>query len=216
VLLQLVDTSSGLTLSVTNCHFFRPVNTIEGDTVSFRDNSCYGGSTSFYPATGQTYTVTDNLFDQTTMYNLTNGTWTLGWNGYVSGYSRLIPDSANDVVLSSSPAYQSGALGNWYLPTGIALTNAGSVTAAAAGLYHYTVLTSQAKEGANTVSIGFHYVAVDGYGNAIDTDGDGWADVFEDRNGNGTVDSGESDWQRASDLGLNVLITQPRANSLIP
>jgi len=53
-------------------------------------------------------------------------------------------------------------------------------------------------------------------GRLWDTDGDGVADYFEDRNGNGTVDSGETDFQSATDLGLKVWITQPKSNSNIP
>ena len=57
------------------------------------------------------------------------------------------------------------------------------------------------------------------FSQAIDTDGDGIPDYLEDRNGNGTVDSGETDWQNsngAADLGLKVWITEPKSNSNIP
>ena len=55
-----------------------------------------------------------------------------------------------------------------------------------------------------------------GNGRPWDTDGDGLADYLEDSNGNGAVDSGETDWQSASDLGLKVWITEPKSNSNIP
>jgi hypothetical protein len=45
------------------------------------------------------------------------------------------------------------------------------------------------------VSVGYHYVATDASGAPLDYDGDGWPDYFEDQNGNGSVDSGETDWQ---------------------
>jgi len=50
----------------------------------------------------------------------------------------------------------------------------------------------------------------------IDSDGDGWFDYVEDSNGNGTVDSGETDWENASDLGLKVWITEPKRTANLP
>lgn len=49
-----------------------------------------------------------------------------------------------------------------------------------------------------------------------DSNGNGVPDYLEDRNGNGTVDSGEMDWQNAADGGLKVLITEPKATSNVP
>jgi hypothetical protein len=49
-----------------------------------------------------------------------------------------------------------------------------------------------------------------------DTDGDGIPDYLEDANGNGLVDSGETSWLDPNDLGLTVLITRPKNNSIIP
>jgi hypothetical protein len=65
------------------------------------------------------------------------------------------------------------------------------------------------------VDIGPHYVALNTSGNPQDTDSDGLPDYFEDWNGNGSVDSGETDWQDSGDFGLRVYITRPR-NSIIP
>jgi hypothetical protein len=72
------------------------------------------------------------------------------------------------------------------------------------------------KETNSTVSIGFHYVATDASGNPLDSNGDGIPDYLSDANGNGVVDSGEIGWNIVGDLGLKVLITQPRNNSIIP
>jgi len=54
------------------------------------------------------------------------------------------------------------------------------------------------------------------FSTSVDTDGDGIPDYLEDRNGNGSVDTGETDWQSASDLGLKVWITEPKSNANIP
>ena len=55
-----------------------------------------------------------------------------------------------------------------------------------------------------------------GNGLPWDSDGDGLADCLEDSNGNGAVDSGETDWQSAADFGLKVWITEPKSNSNLP
>ena len=96
------------------------------------------------------------------------------------------------------------------------LFNTGSRAASAAGLYHYTTTTNNLKEASSTVDIGFHYVAVNASGQPIDTDGDGFSDYYEDRDGDGAVDSGETDWNSATDFGLKVWITQPKNNSILP
>ena len=54
------------------------------------------------------------------------------------------------------------------------------------------------------------------FSTSIDTDGDGIPDYLEDRNGNGTPDTGETNWQDQNDLGLKVWITEPKSNSTIP
>ena len=74
----------------------------------------------------------------------------------------------------------------------------------------------QIKETNSIVDISYHYVATDANGKPIDTDSDGTPDYIEDANGNGTVDSGETDWQSATDLGLKVIITRPRDGSTLP
>src|SRR6266496_403574 len=50
----------------------------------------------------------------------------------------------------------------------------------------------------------------------LEADGDGLPDYFEDRNGNGVTDTGETDWQNATDSGLKVWITEPKSNSNVP
>lgn len=129
-------------------------------------------------------------------------------NAFLAGAPRLAPAGSNDVVVTNY-VWQSGGLGDAY--QGLTnLINRGSQSADRAGLYHYTTQTNQVKETNSVVDIGFHYVALDADGNPVDTDGDGMPDYLEDTNGNGAVDSGETDWQNAADLGLKVRITVPR------
>jgi hypothetical protein len=121
-------------------------------------------------------------------------------DGYTAGWP-LFGDSTYKANLTAT--FATGPLGPYYYPiTGTSssltnLVNTGSQTSASAGLYHYTTRVDQTKEGTTTVDIGFHYVAVDSNGIPIDTDGDGIADYLEDRNGNGTLDSGELAWTYA-------------------
>ena len=71
---------------------------------------------------------------------------------------------AHEQTKSVAPLYQTGLLGSFYQDTSSSLLNAGSRTAAAAGLAAFTVLTNGNEEGTANVSIGLHYVAVDSYG----------------------------------------------------
>ncbi len=110
------------------------------------------------------WVLKDNLLDYC---DVTQGANVTGdYNGYwinPNNSTRMTPTGTHDVVLTSAPPYQSSTLGNYYISVGTplnALFNAGSRTAAQAGLYHYTTRTSQVKEGAETessqVNIGLH------------------------------------------------------------
>jgi hypothetical protein len=94
--------------------------------------------------------------------------------------------------------YHAGWLGRFYLPTNLTshsvLFNSGSQNATNAVLYHFCVATNQVKETNSVVDIGYHSVAVTSTGQPLDTDADSAADYLEDANGNGSVDSGETDW----------------------
>ena len=189
-------------------------------TLNLYNNLFRFGSVTFVTASNPTaWTVKDNLFDCDSATKSGNGTVTFSNNGYRSGLSSL-GGTGNKTGLV--PDYLIGPLGNYYYPTNgssTSLTNlvdAGSRTAANAGLYHFTTRVDQTKEAGTTVDIGYHYVAVDGNGNALDYDGDGLPDYFEDRNGNGVTDTGETKWQDPNDLGLKVWITEPKSNSNIP
>jgi hypothetical protein len=105
---------------------------------------------------------------------------------------------ANDKTLTAAPPYQTGPLGDYYLPTTTLLHDAGSRSAADAGLAQYTTQTSQTKD-TFQVDIGLHYVATSSSTSATpkDTDGDVIPDYVEDANGNGQPDGNETDWTKA-------------------
>jgi hypothetical protein len=205
------STSSTVTATLLN-------NRLERSSLSFA-HSYYSQNTPFYVSLynnlfrngflylnydSGTYNpywyVRDNLFDGTSQY-LSGNAWGTyiqrGYNGFISGTTNSLGGSNNKTGLTAD--YQTGPLGPFYYPASGAnltqLINAGSRTASSAGLYHFTTTTNQFKEATSTVDIGYHYVAVDGNGFPVDTDGDGLPDYFEDRNGNGTFNTGETDWQ---------------------
>jgi hypothetical protein len=130
-----------------------------------------------------------------------------GYNGYYNA-TRLKPNSAADVVLGAGLVYQTGPLGTFYQPTDSGLIDKGSTNANLLGLYHYTTQTNEVKETNSIVDIGYHYMATDGNGVPLDSNTNGIPDYFEDANGNGLVDNGESNW------GLAIL-TQPASQSVV-
>ena len=192
-------------------------------TVNFRNNVFW--RTGFYiwydyysGGSNPSWDIKDNLFDNCSMTEGgTNYTSYIlnSYNGYV-GTAVLLASSSGHDQTPTNFTYAIGALGPWY-QSSTNLIDQGSVTnAALAGLYHYTTQTSQAKEANTALDVGFHYVALDGNGNPNDGDTDGLPDYFEDRNGNGVADTGETNWQDRNDLGLKVWITEPKNNSNIP
>ncbi|MBM3882569.1 MAG: hypothetical protein FJ387_23075 [Verrucomicrobia bacterium] len=140
----------------------------------------------------------DNLFENTYLWQYYGGVPN-SHNGYLDCPWQLSPAGAANVVLPAPPGspwvYWPGPLGSYYQAPNGPLLDRGSRSAAAAGLYHYTVHAGPGKEGPTPVDIGLHYVAT-ANGSPVDTDGDGVPDYLEDANGNGgPPDAGETGWQ---------------------
>jgi hypothetical protein len=165
------------TFNFTNCLFERVFCDIEpGDTnlPVFRNNLVYGGTFGYGPWYVTNAIVKDNLFDHAAIPDWLGGVgWTYdgGFNGYVANCDRLDPGYSSDVILSNSPAYQTSWFGNYYLPPGSALINAGSTTADQVGLSAFTTQTNQVEEGNSVVDVGFHYVATDSLGMPLVSNG---------------------------------------------
>jgi len=189
---------SATSVAVTNSLFERVHHSMDDSpgplSPLFRNCLFVGGSLILYHEGAGAWTFQDNLFDQTGITQ-EEGSMDAAYNGYTPGSDHLMPTNANDVV--ASMAWETGPLGNYYQPTNSAFLTNGSIAANLVGLYHYTVLTNQAKETTNAVSRGYHYVAVDSQGAPLDTDQDGTPDYLEDANGNGQSDPGETPWSLA-------------------
>jgi len=160
--------------------------------VDLYNNLFWKSQVEFYydnPAT--VWTVKDNVFD-TIIQPVPFSGVVNGHNGYIN--SPQMPGGSGDVVLTNF-TYATGPLGNYYHYYYNDFVDAGSRTADQAGLYHHTTRTTQVPEAGSLVDIGAHYVATVN-GEPSDDDGDGLADVLEDRNGDGLVDgaAGETPW----------------------
>lgn len=170
---------------------------------SAHNNTFVGGSVSLHQGTSDLWGWGDNIFDGISLTDNASAIWN-SHNAYrnVTGSGLENPQQS----FTMSDTYQPGPLGNRYLPVGSNLRppGGGSITVAQAGLYHHTTLIDQTRELTTPLDIGFHYVALDGsQGNTpFDNDGDGLPDWYEDKNGNATLDFGESNWQ-VSNNGLS-------------
>jgi hypothetical protein len=220
--------------SYTNCLFDR-VN-FSQETASaypyaiFRNCTFHGGSVdivhdeSSYYGDGPPFwysSVRDSAFDSTTFsigdpFGVNTNYADYNFNAFLLGAAQLSPEGTNNVVVTNSFNWQTSWFGNYYQSTNSLLINKGDRTADQIGLYHFTTQTNQVPETNSIVDIGYHYVATDTSGIPLDSNGDGIPDYIEDANGNGLVDSGEIGWNITGDLGLQVIITQPRNGSSLP
>ena len=216
----------GLSMSLTNCLFERsgvgnmeswPGNFANVENCTFNGGSLsfYGGQlTHYYWATSMPINVNNCSFDGTSFANAGYATDTnyvsYDYNAYTNSSNPYGLGGAHDVIVTNGFNWQSSWLGNYYLPSDSLLIDAGSTTADQVGLYHFTTQTNQTIEGGSPVDIGYHYVAVDGNGNPLDSNGDGISDYIEDANGNGLVDNGETPW-----MPPPTFITQPVSQSVV-
>jgi len=150
-------------VALTNCLWQRvyvDLRDDENDLEWYLYNNLFYGGTLYYKSLAESPILLayDNLFDRTT---ITRGggseNFTHNYNGYIANQSRLIPNQANDEVLSSM-TYASAGSRRWY--HGItALVNEGSRSATDADLSNFTVRTDQTADG-DAVDIGYHYQVV--------------------------------------------------------
>jgi hypothetical protein len=177
----------------TNCLSHRMPATVYGDVRSFtmENLTVIGGSWSVgTPYYSTTWTVKDTAFDMTSLgfSGGTNAITVYKNNAYINTQTQL-GGTSNETTTSFN--WQSGALGNYYMPSTSVNVNFGSTTADLVGLYHFTTQTNQTIESNSVVDIGYHYVALGTNGLPVSTGGDGIGDYLVDANGNGTNDTGD-------------------------
>ena len=135
------------------------------------------------------------LFDYNA-YNTSNSNWKAYYLVGTAESNKLETVGSTDVTVTNYN-WETSSFGNFYLPTNSPVLSKGSTNANFLGLYHFTTQTNQIPDGANTVTIGYHYVATGTNGLPLDSNGDGIPDYLEDANGDGLVDNGETNWALA-------------------
>jgi hypothetical protein len=220
--------ASSSAINFTNCLLDRVVVDVEPMDATvpvWRNNLFYRADVYLYPASSFAV-LSDNLFDRNLVDTGGVTNYVGGYNAFVTNHDRVLPTSATDIVLMDTD-YVTGPKGRFYYPNSggnlSRLMDAGSVSdAGLAGLFHFTTTTNvdgngvELKEQNSPLDVGLHWIAIGADGKAIDEDQDGIPSYVEDANGNGLLDSGETRWDMAGDFGLNVFITRPRSNSIIP
>jgi hypothetical protein len=161
-----IDATAGPVLSATNCLFRRVETSVTdaelGNTSQpFYNNLFLDGSLTVRHSGAGIWTFRDNLFDTVSITNKNGAIINVcSNNAYVTTNNGVLSPENNDQILTASPAYQVGVLGQNYYPTTSSLIHAGSQSAVAAGLAFYTVTSNNVIDGTNMVSIGFHYLDV--------------------------------------------------------
>ena len=213
-----------MTLNFTNCLFFRGGAGAQSDHndagLTLQNCTFYGSDwydvvvQHWSGATWPVY-IASSAFENCDFEDVDTNYSYYDYNAFIQGQNWLPISGAHDVIVTNSFNWQTSWLGGFYEPTNSPLLHKGNTNANLLGLYHFTTQTNQTVEGTNIVSIGYHYVAVDQYGNPLDSNGDGIPDYLEDANGNGIYDYGDlGDWQNT--LYLKVLVTRPRSGSTLP
>lgn len=158
------DQEDAASVTFQNCTFFNcgvALDRYAGQDPSFWNlvNNAFDG-TAFI--TVDNLAGTTNLFMDYNAYNSSNTSWMNYDFGVGSPATNTLETVGLADVMVTNYNWQTGLLGNFYLPTNSALTNAGSTTPALAGLAYFTTLTNQEPDSGPNVNIGYHY-PISGY-----------------------------------------------------
>lgn len=172
----------------TNCLFYRipQVGSQQKSAGLFwRNCTMYGSQVYAVHSANQYWPVwiENCAFDGSTvdMNDYSNGDTNTycNFNAFLNGAQRLIVQGANDIVVTNTFTWQTGPLGVFYQATNSPLVDKGSVTADVVGLCNFTTQTNQTEEAMSVIDIGYHYIALDQYGNILDSDDDCLPDPWE-------------------------------------
>jgi len=112
---------TGLPLSVTNCLLRRVATTVTDSNIvsqTFYNNLFYAGELAGSHTNSGIFTFRDNLFNQTSN-TLTGSINVCGSNAYVTTNFGILSSTNGIVILTNSPAFQTGALGTYYYPSNL-------------------------------------------------------------------------------------------------
>lgn len=197
-----ISTYEITSLAFTNCLFFRFNQSFwTSPNLAFENCTFYNGGIYLERSSPVNWLFENCTFDGTAFdwsdsgggattidydaYNTNN----LGWQTYPYfddqyGTNEVV---GPDDLMTTNYNWEASWFGDFYLPTNSPLLQRGSTTANLLGLYHFTVQTNQTIDGDNIVTIGYHYVATDQYGDPLDSNGDGVPDYLEDPSGMGVL-----------------------------
>jgi hypothetical protein len=179
----------------TNCLYNRCSVWLEGGQTDIawglRNCTWHGGILSINRTQSPTpVSVRDSSFDGSTFphsdqYASNPALSDYDFNAFVNGAADLGGSGTHNIYPTGTFIWQTGPLGNFYLPNPCPLQNSGSQTADHVGLSDFTTQLSETPEKSKTppgnVDIGYHYVATDANGTAL-VNSDGlpawWADLY--------------------------------------
>jgi len=185
----------------TNCLMWRlgfvgMVYGSAGNVFVLRNSTMIGGRLEMQRTTTASVSVRDCAFDGTSImladYYGSHPAYTdYDYNAYTNAANPFPIGGSHDVG-GVAFNWQASWLGDFYLPSDSILIDAGSVTADAVGLYHFTTQTNEySKEEHYQVDIGYHYVGVDWQGKPLAENGGEIADYLMDTDGDGLDDTWE-------------------------
>jgi hypothetical protein len=196
--------SNAISCYFTNCLLDRvllaQVQGWPGNAFILTNCTFHAGSLNLTPnSTPIPIYIHDCAFDGTSLlvsYYGTNSTYAnYNYNAFTNTAGKFPIGGTNDQIVTSGFNWQTSWFGNYYLPSGSPLTNAGDLTANVVGLYHFTTQANQVPETNSIVDIGYHYVATDANGNPLNSNGNGIPDYLQDAKGDGLFDAGDpSNW----------------------